>query len=302
MIKKCIDSALSLDYPKNKYKIFVIDAFSTDGTYEILKKYDKKITLKQLRGNAPKAYNYAVKLINSDLIAFTNADCVVNKKWLREITKPFDDEKILAVAGFTSNPPKSETKLQEIIGRELENRYNNFPKKILRAPDMNLCVRTKILRKIKFDEKLDVTYDADFGYKINNFGSIVYNPKAIVYHHHRATWKAYFKQQYKYAKFVPMLYLKKHKSKITGDNISRYYMPVQIALLYLMVLFALTWLVAPRIIIFFYISLFVLFSSYLIHALRLSKNYKDVVCFLCLFFVRNVAWNIGILVGIFKIK
>lgn len=257
--------------------------------------------MKQLKGNAPTAYNYAVRMISTDLIAFTNADCAVNKKWLKEITKLFDNEKILAVAGFTSNPSKPETKLQEIIGIELEDRYNNFPKEILRAPDMNLCVRTKILKKIKLDESFDVAYDTDFGYKLNKIGglgSIVYHSKAIVYHYHRATWKAYFKQQYKYAKTVPRVYFGKHKTRIMGDNISKSYMPVQIALLYITVLFGLTLFMTPKVILFFYTSAFVLFLSYLTHALRLSKSLEDVIWFLCLFFVRNVAWNLGVLVGI----
>jgi len=304
LIKKCIDSILSLDYPKSKYKIFVVDAFSTDGTWEILKTYGKRIKLKRLKGNAPTAYNYAVRMINTDLIAFTNADCAVNNKWLKEITKPFDNEKVQAVAGFTSNPPKPETKLQEIIGIELEDRYNNFPKKILRAPDMNLCVRTKILKKIKLDENLDVGYDTDFGYKLNKIGglgSIVYQPKAVIYHYHRATWKAYFKQQYRYAKAVPTLYLKKHKTKIVGDNISKSYMPVQIALLYLIFLFGLTLLISSRIALFFYASAFILLLSYLAHALRLSKSFEDLVWFLFLFFIRNVAWNIGVIVGILNL-
>jgi len=301
LIKKCIDSILNLDYPKNKYKIFVVDAFSTDGTYEILKGYGKKIVLKQLKGNPPTAYNYAVRMINTDLVAFTNADCVVNSKWLKEIIKPFGDDKVLAVAGFTSNPPKSETKLQEIIGRELEDRYNKFPKKILRAPEMNLCVRTKVLKKIKFDQSLDVAYDAEFGYdlnKIGGLGSIVYQPKAVVYHYHRATWKAYFKQQYRYGKAVPIIYLKKYKNKIVGDNISKSYMPVQIALLYITILFGLSLTISSRIAIFFYISAFVLFLSYLTHALRLGKNFEDIIWFLSLFFVRNVAWNLGIFIRI----
>lgn len=297
-IKKCIDSILKLDYPKNKYKVFVVDAFSTDGTYEVLKKFGKKIHLEQLKGNAPKAYNYVIKKIKTDFIAFTNADCIVDKKWLKEIIIPFKEDEVLAVAGFTSNLQKSQTKLQEIVGRELEDRYNHFPKKILRAPEMNLCVRTETLKKVRFDEKLDIAYDTDLGYKINQFGSIAYNSKAVVYHYHRATWKAYFKQQYRYAEAVPKLYLNKYKTRISGDNISKSYMPVQIALLYLIALFALTSLMSQSVISFLYISIFILLSSYLIHAIRLSKSLSDVVWFLCIFFVRNVAWNLGIIVGL----
>jgi hypothetical protein len=75
-------------------------------------------------------------------------------------------------------------------------------------------------------------------------------------------------------------------------------MPVQIALLYITVLFGLTLLMTPKVILFFYASAFVLLLSYLTHALRLSKSFEDMIWFLCLFFVRNVAWNLGVLVGV----
>jgi len=300
IIKKCIDSILNLDYPKNRYKIFVVDAFSTDGTYEIIKGYGRKIILKQLKSNAPKAYNYAIKKINTELVAFTNADCVVKKNWLKEITNLFEDKEVLAVAGFTSNPPKPETKLQEIIGRELEYRYNHFPKKIVRAPDMNLCVRTNILKKFKFDESLDVSYDADFGYKVSEIGSIIYNPKAVVYHYHRATLKAYFKQQYKYANFVPMTYLKKHKTKIIGDNVSKSLMPIQISLLYLSIISILVGLIKESFNLF-YFFLFILVLTYIYSTLKLFKKISDIPWFLFIFSFRNIAWNLGLIKGIFKI-
>lgn len=48
-IEDCMDSILGMNY--RNYKVYVIDAFSTDGTYEILKKYRKKIRLEQFSGN-----------------------------------------------------------------------------------------------------------------------------------------------------------------------------------------------------------------------------------------------------------
>jgi len=38
-IENCVNSLLKLNY--TNYKIYVIDAFSTDGTYDILKKFGK---------------------------------------------------------------------------------------------------------------------------------------------------------------------------------------------------------------------------------------------------------------------
>jgi len=298
-IKQCIESVLKQTY-KN-YKVYVIDAFSTDGTYEILKKYRKKIKLEQLKGNPPTAYNYAISKINSKFVAFTNADCVVEKNWLEEILKPFSDKNVAAVAGFVKNPKKTETKLQEMIGRELEYRYKSFPKEISRAPEMNLCVRTDILKKLKFDTSLDVSYDADFGYRLSEFWKFIYQPSAIVYHYHRPSWKNYFKQQYKYAKFVPKVYLKKYRSRIIGDNISKTNMMLQLVFIYLLSLSLLLTPFYNFLISAFYLFILLLVLSYFKDLIKLCRKITDILWFLSIFFVRNVAWSIGILVGIYNL-
>ena len=58
-IEKCINSILVNAYPK---ELVVIDAKSTDGTYEILEKFakSKKIKLVSLESNAPEAFNHGI--------------------------------------------------------------------------------------------------------------------------------------------------------------------------------------------------------------------------------------------------
>lgn len=294
-IKKCIDSILRLNY-KN-YKVYVVDAFSTDGTYEILKSYGKKIKVEQYRGNPPKAYNYAIKKINTEFIAFTDGDCVVDKNWLKNLVSSFESEEIGAVVGFCKTP-ENVNFFQKLIGIELEARFKKFPKFISRGPTMNLCVRTEIAKKLKFDEKLDVSYDADFGYRLIEKGKkIVYQPKAVVYHYHRATPKSFFKQQLTYGKFVPLLYLK-HRKMAKGDHISRPLMMVQPFILY----FSLFFLILS----FFFsgflkisIALFaILFFIYLFDFLELRTKKAYFFPFLFLFFFRTLAWCFGLILGI----
>jgi fatty-acid desaturase len=101
---------------------------------------------------------------------------------------------------------------------------------------------------------------------------------------------------------VPSVYLKRHKNKIVGDEISKFYMPIQIAILYLVVFSVFIGYFVPQTLFLFYISIAILFLSYVIHALSLSKNFEDFVLFLCLFSVRNIAWNVGVTIGILNIK
>ena len=298
-IDKCVESLTRLKYPN--YKILFIDAFSNDGTYEILKKYadKKKITLMQHVGNPPTAYNFALKHINSELTAFTNADCVADRMWLSELVRPFEDKSVNASAGIALNPRRTENILQHVIGKELEHRYRNFPEKVPRAPDMNLCLRTKPAKAVRFNEKFDVSYDADFGYRFTKkYGEISFSESAIIYHYHRATWKKFFKQQYTYAKFVPLVYLR-HKEKMKGDHISTPSMLGNIVNMYLMML---ALLLSPLSVVFLYesLALLVLFIFSFALQFRGFMERKYIFYYMSMFFVRTLAWCSGLPVGAFR--
>jgi len=83
-IKQCIESLLKLDYPNKK--IYFIDAFSTDGTYEILKNFRNRIILERLGGNPSVAYNHALKKIKTSYVALTDGDCLVKRNWLKMLS------------------------------------------------------------------------------------------------------------------------------------------------------------------------------------------------------------------------
>jgi hypothetical protein len=265
-----------------------------------LKSFGKKINLYQIKGWAPKALNWAIKRISSEFTAFTDADCIVDKNWLKELMSGFESEDILGVAGYCGTP-KNVKGLQRIIGMELKDRFKHFPKYMQRAPTMNLCIKTGILKKLKFDEKLQVAFETDLGYRINKYGKIFFNEKAMIYHYHRATWKGFYKQQYTYAKFLPYLYFTKHFKNIRGDAISKTRMLFQIIFIYIAILGAiLSFLNISLIYLSVVMAVFIL-SIYLFDIVRLSKNLNDALFFFSLFLVRNVAWNIGVLIGIFNL-
>ncbi|MEM7821752.1 MAG: glycosyltransferase [Candidatus Aenigmatarchaeota archaeon] len=296
-IKDCIDSLLKLNY-KN-YKICVVDGFSTDGTYEILKGYGKKIRLERCGGNPPTAYNYAIKKINTEFIAFTDGDCIVDKNWLKNLVSSFESEDIGAVVGFCKTP-KNVNFLQKLIGIELESRFKKFKKFISRGPTMNICVRTKIAKKLMFDERLDISYDTDFGYRLIGLGrKILYQPKALVYHHHRSTIKSFIKQQFIYGKFVPLLYFK-HKKMAKGDHISKPIMVVQPFIFSLGSLSFLFSLFFPGLFYLGVLFFMFLFLVYLIDFLGLKTKKIYFFPYMVIFFLRTVSWCSGVLVFISK--
>lgn len=297
-IEKCLSSLLKLRY-KN-YKIYVTDAFSTDGTWEELKKlkekYPKRIRIERIRGNIAKSHNHMIEKANTEFVAMTDADCAVDKNWLKNLISGFSSKEIIATAGYCSTP-KNVNRLQKLVGTELEERFKHFPRFISRAPTMNICVRTSLAKNVKFDERFGVAQETDWGYRLTEFGKMVYVPSAVVLHYHRPTLKNYFKQQYTYGKFMPLLYLK-HKKKSIGDHITK---PTMILQEFIFLFALLFWILSPLNSIFIRLSAlsFILLSiSFLLDAFHLGKNITDIISFFFLFLFRTMTWTLGLTVGI----
>jgi len=308
-IKKCVDSLLKQSYKNRKIYVTVATS-STDKTYDILKQYGKKIILERITGNRPASYNQMLKKVNTDYVAFTDGDAVCDKNWLDELISSFKPG-VVAVGGMIKNP-KSENKLQDLIGRELEYRFAHLPKEVSRLPTMNLCVITKYAKMEKFDESLRVAQETDWGYRLNKYGKTLFNPKAVVWHYHRATWKGYFKQQYLYGRYAPAVYSKKeNRAKMLGDEVTTTTMVVELLLMLsaiaFMILSTIMWLLNLNAFTFVYkwsSTIFILLS-FLSFELRTIK-YKlitkptDVFYYMIIFLIRSVAWSFGVIVWVFR--
>ncbi len=98
-IRECLDSLLVLDYPKDRLEILVVDNGSTDHTLSIIKTYPVRCLVEDTPGSAA-ARNLAARSARGEIIAFTDADCVVDVNWAKEIDLTFQDPQVDAVMGF----------------------------------------------------------------------------------------------------------------------------------------------------------------------------------------------------------
>lgn len=297
-ITNCINSILDSDF-KN-FEIIVIDGFSTDGTYDALKKYGKKIRLYQKKGNAAVGFNEGIKKTESKYLAFTDADCVVDKSWIYELKKGFVNKEIVSTAGFCGTPSNMGL-LPELIGKELESRFNDATEYVSRAPTMNLMVKTEYAKKVMFKEDLAIAFETDFGYRLLNFGKIKYVPSAKVEHYQRTDLKGFFKQQKNYAKYALKVYFQKgHQEKIKGDHITTFDMVLQITFFNLSLLFIALYFISPYIIQYFLLGSFLaLILTYSYRILKVKVNLSKKIMIFPLFVFRNIAWNFGFLQGLF---
>ncbi|MDH7513739.1 MAG: glycosyltransferase [Clostridiales bacterium] len=102
-IRPCLDSLMALDYPKEKHEILVVDA-STDETPRIVQRYEKVRLIQSAKGFSQQR-NAGLEAAKFDIVAFTDADCVIPPDWLRVIDRAFREERVAGVGGNAFPPP-----------------------------------------------------------------------------------------------------------------------------------------------------------------------------------------------------
>lgn len=101
-IQSTIDNKLVLNYPRDRYAIYVISDASTDATDSIVKQYcSNGVTLfrQHTREGKTAALNHAVSQINCDIIVFADANAHFDKDALLHLVKNFSDPGVGYVTG-----------------------------------------------------------------------------------------------------------------------------------------------------------------------------------------------------------
>jgi glycosyltransferase involved in cell wall biosynthesis len=198
-IGDCVASILHTDYPDSHREVLVVDNASSDRTARIVQAYPARLLRERRRGPAA-ARNRGIAASRADILAFTDADCVVATTWLTELVHGFADAAVWGVAGeILAYPPQ--TAAERYIARRSIRQQE-----AVRSPSWPYAVTANVaFRKATFarlgvfDAHLVTGEDKDFGKRFFAAGlRMRYAPRAIVLHRHRATAGEFFRQQVGY--------------------------------------------------------------------------------------------------------
>lgn len=172
----------------DNYELINVDCSSIDGTYEIIKKHNKR-THYQIR---PEEYlpgrvlNEAVSRCRGELIVFNNSDCIPrNREWLAELVKPLlEDEGVGAVYGCQVPRPDA----RPLVRKDYERAFGDG--RIASGWEHFFSLATSAARRETllahpFDSEIRYSEDIEWSRRLIGEGyRLVYAKDAVVEHSH----------------------------------------------------------------------------------------------------------------------
>jgi cellulose synthase/poly-beta-1,6-N-acetylglucosamine synthase-like glycosyltransferase len=198
-VKKCFDSLLGLEYPK-EINIIAIDDGSTDNTAKIVRKYKNVQLIQQERRGKAAAMNNGLKHVKTELVACMDVDSFPKKDYLMKIIGHME-KKGTAVVTPALKVSSSNTLLRKT--QWIEYLYMIFLRKAFSVLNSEFVIpgpggmyKTEALKKIGGFDEDNLTEDTEIAFRFQSKGYKITNSiNAMVYTSIPGNFKSLFKQR-----------------------------------------------------------------------------------------------------------
>lgn len=182
-------------------EIIVVDNGSTDGTPEVIRRFNVMCLTECKRGPSA-ARNRGLKHARGEVVACLDADTLPTRRWLKEITAPFADSQVLLVGGEIVDyvPGTASERFMSQVGTfKLE--YTMFREGFPHVSSCNMAVRRSAALAINgWDETFLTAEDFDFTLRLVRrfMCPVIRQPSAVLMNRHRRTAEALGRQARSY--------------------------------------------------------------------------------------------------------
>lgn len=96
----CVRSIADQTLPREDYEVLLVDGRSRDRTVEVARPFVDRVLLDEGRGYT-RAKNQGALDARANIVAFTDADTVVPRRWLETLLGHFEEPRVVAAGGPT---------------------------------------------------------------------------------------------------------------------------------------------------------------------------------------------------------
>jgi cellulose synthase/poly-beta-1,6-N-acetylglucosamine synthase-like glycosyltransferase len=209
VLGRCLESIKKQTYPSGQYEIIISDGMSTDDTVKIARDFGATV-VKNPKITVGPGRNEGFSAARGELIAFSDDDCVMDRNWLFNSVKYFNDERVGGLSGPTITQsdvgPLSDAiglmfELAAGIGVSAHRSDHKQAEEVEDIPGCNAIYRREALEKIfPIDETLITAEDVEMNRLIRRAGlKLLYVPDVRLWHCRRQSISGVFKQIYRFA-------------------------------------------------------------------------------------------------------
>jgi len=231
-IGECMAALDKQSIPRTEYEVIVVDDGSTDATADIAARHGA-LVLKQPNSGPAVARNKGIAAARGAIVLFTDADCAPAADWIQQMIAPLVDSRISGVKGAYRT--RQASLAARFIQIEYEDRYDYTARsEYIDFVDTYAAGyrRDALLDSGGFDTHFPFASveDQELSFRLAEAGhKMVFNPQAIVYHHHPESWRRYAQRKYKIG-YWKTLVLRLHPSKVWRDTHTPWNLKLQMVL------------------------------------------------------------------------
>ena len=198
---------LAQDTPRS-FEVIVVDDGSTDRSVAIVEEVaarDSRVrVISKENGGEASALNAGWREARGTYVAIVEGDVEPAPDWLEICLQALEAEAdVWAVGGFLETP-REDSWIARLAGYEIERKFLTKPRESKHLTSANVVYRREAFDLAgPFDERLvNASLDSVFNGKLSKTGKrLVYEQRARVRHHYKATFFAYLRRQYAYARY-----------------------------------------------------------------------------------------------------
>lgn len=206
----CFRALTRLDYPN--WELIVVSDGSNDATEAMAREHGAKVIAMSRNEGLSTARNLGYEAARGEIVAYLDDDARPDPDWLRFLALSFERKTFAAVGGPNLSPQDDGATARCVAAAPGGPIHVLVEDEVAEhIPGCNMAFRKSCLEEVAgFDPRFRIAGDdVDICWRLQDANhTIGFNPVAIVWHHRRASVRAYIKQQYEYGKAEALLHHK----------------------------------------------------------------------------------------------